>query len=307
MAKTTTNKQLRPKRRREKIGLDALTICFLTTNSIFEKLRDGEQLQWWGEDGGADFFTFRIDKESDDRTIVINVNIPDGDNANLLGVLTLHSAENRKYANRAFLSVYNKALYDGGTHYIHFVASAMGLEFNNITKMDLALTSTFNYITAILKSVRNYDDLDMIYNAKCVEDINETLGGFTEQYGETRKKKLPNPTLYFGQKKNTGIHVKVYDKSRELTEQSPNKEEYLNKWLGFEGDTLFRVEVSLTNPEVRDLCAQCAKDLLQEWGHDGNIINLVNLPVFLEYAFKKTLGTVLYFRQGRQRIDIWEL
>ena len=295
------------KKRKEKIGIDKLTICFNTNDFIFNRIKDEAQQLWWGEDGSPDFFTYRVDEDSDNRTQLISIIIPDEGRNLLLGSLRLYHSEDKKNANRAFFSIDNKALYNEYLFsLIGFVSGCMSLKFNNITKLDIALTSTYNYITAILKSVRNYNNLDMIYNGRKIIDPNETLQSFTEQAGETRKKKLNNPTLYFGHRKNTGLHVKVYDKGRELREQSQDKRESLFNWLGFKSEKLFRIEISFTNPEVRELCSM-TEQYLKEWEHGENLINLINMPQFMSLAFCTSLSRVLHFKQSRKLIEIWEL
>lgn len=307
MAKTTKI-QNRPKRRKEKIGLDWLTISYKYNQALFDRIHNElDNLIWWGEDYQNNFYTYRIKEDSNEDVIVANVVLRTGagdtDNRQL-GTLTLHNTN--KYQGRAFFAIENKALYTALLGYISYVESVLNLTFNNITRIDIALTSTYDYISAILKSVRNYADLKMIYKHKNITNPDETLQNFIEIYPESRRKKIYPPTLVFGHKKKAGTQVRVYDKARELREQSSDKAPYLNEWLGFEYEKLYRIEISLSNVQVREVCSRSV-EFMREWGHSGNLINLVQLPNFLTFIFCDALSNVLHFKQGRHTIQIWDL
>lgn len=308
MAKTTIKKQTRLKRRKEKLGIDWLTVSYLYDQSLFQRiLNEADSVIWWGEQSQENFYTFRIEDESNEDIQMVNVVLRmerDGSDDRQLGTLTLHNT--KKYKSRAFFSVENKALYTDLLAYLPYVEGVLNLTFNNITRIDIALTSTYNYIDAILKSVRNYDGLKMYYNGRNVVNPDETLRNFIEIYPESRRKKITPPTLVFGHKKKTGIQVRVYDKARELRENSPEKIEYLNEWLDFNYDKLYRIEITLTNVQVREVCSRTA-ELMAEWEHGENLSNLVQLPAFLEYVFCDSLNNVLRFKDGKQTIQVWDL
>lgn len=307
MAKTTT-KTARPKRRQEKIGVDWLTISYLYDKALFERIwNELDDMVWWGEEYQDNFYTYRIKDESSEDMLMVNIVLRLGvgdSNDRLLGTLTLHNT--KKYEGRAFFAIENKALYTDMLCYVHYVEHVLGLVFNNITRLDIAMTSTYDYITAILKSVRNYDGLAMIYNRRKVVNPDETLKNFIEIFPQSRRKRLKPPTLVFGHKKKQGTQVRVYDKARELRENSPEKIGYFNEWLGFDYEKLYRVEITLTNVEVRDICAK-SSELLAEWEHSGNIINLLMLPKFLTFAFCEGLSGVLHFKDKRTTIEVWDL
>lgn len=301
-----TKKQARPKRRKERLGVDWLTLSYLYDMNLFEKIQsDADDMIWWGEEYQDHFYTYRIKDQCSDDMQMVNVVLRMGaDDDRLLGTLTMHNT--KKYEGRAFFEIANKALYTGLLCYLPYVESVLNLTFNNITRIDIALTSTYNYMDAILKSVRNYDGLKMIYNGRNVTNPDATLMNFIEIFPQNRRKRLNPPTLVFGHKKQTGIRVRVYDKARELRENSPEKIEYLNRWLGFDYEKLYRIEVTLSNAEVREVCAKSA-EWLSEWEHGGNLVSLVQLPSFLSFAFCHALSHVLRFKKGAKTIEVWDL
>ena len=70
-----------------KIGLDAVKLCFTDEreNVLFERLLNGSNILWWGEGNEANFYTFRIEKESDEDVQIVNIEIPDNDKTFFIG------------------------------------------------------------------------------------------------------------------------------------------------------------------------------------------------------------------------------
>ena len=135
---------------------------------------------------------------------------------------------------------------------MQYVDNFYGIEFNNITELELAFDSTFNYISKVRKMIKVIDTYDLYLNEKKVKD-DERLDGYGEYYTRSRVKMLKLPTLYFSQAKDTDMKMRVYDKARKLDENSPNKAERLKEWLVWNMiETLYRVEIGIQNTNVRD-------------------------------------------------------
>ena len=151
-----------------KIGLDAVKLCFTDEreNVLFERLLNGSNILWWGEGNEANFYTFRIEKESDEDVQIVNIEIPDNDKTFLLGTLSVHrKKEKGKYHGMIFLNIENNALYTMLRHYLPYVLSCFHIKFNNITLITPALTTTRNYIYQVQR-MRKDISFDMIYNGK---------------------------------------------------------------------------------------------------------------------------------------------
>jgi hypothetical protein len=295
----TDLKQTRQKRRKEKLGLDLLTLCYTYDKVLFDTIYNSENSKITFDD----FYLYRIESDEDTQVVNIVIQMPD-DTDQLLGTLTFLNG--RRYSDKAFLKVNNKALYTRLLQLLPYVEDTLQLKFNNITKVDIALTSTYNYTKAILKSIRNYKRLEMIYNGRRVANPESKIQDFIEIYPRNRKKRINNPTLVFGHKKDTGIRCKVYDKGKELIEESAYKIDYINKWLDFHYKNLYRIEVSLSNTEVRSFCAAAAK-IREDWRHGAGIIDNLQSPEFQSFLFHKALSSVLYFKRDGKRVEVWDL
>lgn len=133
----------------------------------------------------------------------------------------------KKEAKYCFFSFENRILYTpfiyvNGNKYncanfISYIADDLGLEFNNITTLEIARDSTRNYVTAIQKFIRNHTDYEMFVNGHIVKDENRTIPHYRKMYSSSRKKMSRTPTLYFDQ--SDGPSLKVYDKRKEMEEE----------------------------------------------------------------------------------------
>ena len=118
------------------------------------------------------------------------------------------------------------------------------------------------------------------------------------------------PTLYFSQAKDTDMKMRVYDKARELDENSPNKAERLKEWLGWDTiDKLYRVEVVLHNTNVREFVERYGERLYSECGEHSNVLNLLGMSDFRLAMFLDSVDRLIYFRnkKTREKISLIEL
>lgn len=81
------------------------------------------------------------------------------------------------------------------------VCEFYGLEFNNITEIELALDSDYNYIGKVRRMIRDIDRYDLILNGRRVTN-DETLDGYGEYYSRSRVQLSKMPTLYLSQAKS---------------------------------------------------------------------------------------------------------
>lgn len=291
-----------------KIGLDALKLCFTDEgeNVLFERLFNGSNMLWWGEENGTNFYTFRVEKESDDDVQIVNIEIPDMNETSLLGCLAVHrKKEKAKYNGMIFLSIENKALYSGLLHYLPYVLSCFHVKFNNITLITPALTTTRNYIYQVQK-MRTDENYEMIYNMKKIADPEATIKDWVIAKGCSRRKIQKIPTLYFGQAKESGIQIRMYDKNRELKEKSPEKRPIINSWLDFDYEKLYRVEADITNVSMRELCV-VLNNFDTDYFHDDRILSFLFNEKFLFLLLSYALNKVVYWRKDGKMIELLDL
>ena len=251
--------------------------------------------------------------EEDEVKMTAVLNVRDVEGYYRLGTFTFSNSA--KYAGKAFFSFENSALYrvylkfpneEPKNHIcdLQYVADFYRMEFNNITELELAFDSTFNYISKVRKMIKDTDAYDLYLNGKKVKD-DETLDGYGEYYTRSRVKMSKLPILYFSQAKDTDMKMRVYDKARELNENSPNKSERLKEWLGWDTiDKLYRVEVVLHNTNVREFVERYGERLYSECGEHSNVLNLLGMSDFRLAMFLDSVDRLIYFRNKRTREKI---
>lgn len=289
------------------VSVDKLRVCLNISDERYDYLKNYhtryDELNNYRILDEDDFYLIFIDEDEQGMTAVLNVHDFDGDFK--LGTFTFNSTD--KYKGKAFFSFENQALYkvflrlgDGEPHnYIcdlQYVCDYYGLTFNNITEIEIAFDSNYNYISKLRRMIKNTDRYDLYLNGKKVKN-DETLDGYGEYYKRSRQKLSKLPTLYFSQAKDTDMKMRAYDKAKELKEHSPHKMERLKEWLGWENmDKLYRVEVVMHNTNVREFCERYGELLFYEYGEHANILSLLGrLDCRLAMFFDST-NRMIYFR-----------
>ena len=297
------------------VNVDKLRVCFTMPEYLYgylnehytrrDELTDARILD-------EDTFSL-VFIEEDEVKITAVLNVRDVEGYYRLGTFTFSNSA--KYAGKAFFSFENSALYrvylkfpneEPKNHIcdLQYVADFYRMEFNNITELELAFDSTFNYISKVRKMIKDTDAYDLYLNGKKVKD-DETLDGYGEYYTRSRVKMSKLPTLYFSQAKDTDMKMRVYDKARELNENSPNKSERLKEWLGWDTiDKLYRVEVVLHNTNVREFVERYGERLYSECGEHSNVLNLLGMSDFRLAMFLDSVDRLIYFRNKRTREKI---
>ena len=297
------------------VNVDKLRVCFTMPENLYgylnehytrrDELTDARILD-------EDTFSL-VFIEEDEVKMTAVLNVRDVEGYYRLGTFTFSNSA--KYAGKAFFSFENSALYriylkfpneEPKNHIcdLQYVADFYGMEFNNITELELAFDSTFNYISKVRKMIKAVDTYDLYLNGKKVKD-DETLDGYGEYYTRSRVKMSKLPTLYFSQAKDTDMKMRVYDKARELDENSPNKAERLKEWLAWDTiDTLYRVEVVMHNTNVREFVERYGERLYPECGEHSNVLNLLGMSDFRLAMFLDSVDRLIYFRNKRTREKI---
>ena len=230
---------------------------------------------------------------------------------------TLELRDDCKYGGKCFFTFECRALYTIETQYpdgtkfnmmgyINFIADELGLKFNNITLVELALDCNKNYITKVRKMIRN-TDIEMFKNGHKITDENKVISNYGEYYSRTRKQLSKQPTLYFEQAKDTGLKLKIYNKSREMMEQEQEKLSYIPEWVGIpDGQDIYRCEITIRNTDLRDFCALNAP-ICPEWSEYDNIIGLLMMSDFRARLWGWASHRLIFFRENGVDIDLIDL
>lgn len=253
------------KKHKSAYNVDKLKICYRTTSDTFGYFTKMYNLNEEAEDitqviDRGDYSLNLIDHSSNDSeitAITISVTFEMDGQRHRLGTFDL-----KKEAKYCFFTFENKALYTpfiyvNGNKYncvnfITYIADDLGLEFNNITTLEIARDSTRNYVTVAQKFIRDFTNYEMFVNGHIVRDENRTIPHYRKMYSSSRRKMSRVPTLYFDQ--SDGPSLKVYDKRKEMEERA--KLSYIPDWLNF-GDNapIYRAEVTFKNRDIREYMA----------------------------------------------------
>ena len=291
------------------VSVDKLRVCLNTPTDLYGYLKDYYTRH--AENGirilDEDDFTLTFIEE-DEQMMRATLDMRDVGGYYRLGTFTFHNSA--KYESKAFFSFENSALYRIYTrqyngepinHICDFqsVCEFYGLTFNNITEIELALDSDYNYIGKVRRMIRNIDRYNLILNGRRVTD-DETLDGYGEYFSRSRVKLAKLPTLYFSQAKDTDMSMRIYDKARELSESSPHKAEMMKEWLGWEDvSKLYRVEVVMHNTNVREFMGRYGKKLVGDVGEHCNILNFLNTEEFRLAMLLDSAERMIYFHDRK--------
>ena len=301
------------------VSIDKLRVCLNASTDLYSNLKECYTRL---TDNGVrildeDDFTLTFIEE-DEQMMRATLDVRDVGGYYRLGAFTFHNSA--KYEGKAFFSFENSALYRIYTRQYNgepinhicdlmYVCEFYGMTFNNITELELAFDSDYNYIGKVRRMIKDIDHYDLILNGRRVKN-DETLDGYGEYYSRSRAKLSKLPTLYFSQAKDTDMKMRIYDKAQELNESSPHKVERLKEWLGWDDiSKLFRVEVVMHNTNVREFIGRYGERLIGDSGEHCNILNLLNSEEFRLAMFLDSADRMIYFRnkQTGEHISLVEV
>ena len=292
------------------VSVDKFKVCLLQPQSTFGYIRDHtsyttiDGMRVLDEDGYK-----LVAVEEDDNAMTAALDVMDDSGEYLrLGTFQLNGAGS-KYQGRAFFSFENSSLHtvfgvtaDGAkANWVDMllpIAEDMGMAFNNVTEVEVALDSTVNVIYRMRKLIKDVDKYDMYLNGRKVE-VGTTLKSYGEYYERTREQLSRRPTLYFSQSKDTDMSLRIYDKTTELREHSPEKAARYHDWLGWsDTDRIYRAEVTLHNTNVREFCERQGKRLAEQ-GEHNNVLGLFGMEEFRLGMLRDATDRMVYFRDRR--------
>lgn len=205
------------------------------------------------------------------------------------------------YNGRVFFTIDNKALYTNFTHendgeviseialFIE-VFSHLDFELASITQLDIARDTNTNTIKKYRSMIKDTENFDMILNGKVIENPKEKLKNYGEYFGRCREKIESNPTLYFEQQRERSPKLKIYNKSREISDENNNKN-YIVEWNNFGRDTFYRTELTIYWRDLKDLLPNLQIDI----SHPNALVELLR-PHNLAAIFEEVAPRLIRFR-----------
>ena len=234
-----------------KTTLDALKLCVTKNDELYKQLSQEDLIVF---DGFEVFVTHRHTNDKNEVTS-LSANIDMGGER----FATIYFEANDKYGT---FTLFNKTFYDVltttpegervaiWTCFFH-VLETLNLPFHNVTAVDVAIDMNTSMTSNFERMKKDIDNYFMYVNGKKVEGT-KRIKGILVQHPTTRISLIRKPTYYIKQKE--GEQLTIYDKAAELTEESPEKDEYIRGWNGIKGKTMHRLEVHLKRGRVTAIC-----------------------------------------------------
>lgn len=177
--------------------------------------------------------------------------------------------------------------------FAYFIADELGLTFNNITKMDIALDVSYNSFDRIKKAIRNLDYTPIILGKSHTnpkEIIDRVLYIHTADRIRYRTQSLVIST------KEKDLSLCVYNKGEEIRQ---NGKSYISEWDGI-GSNIYRNEVRLKRASIADYLHHKGMKF------EGLYLMLTEKETLFD-MFLYFSNKVIRFRHGRKSLSLLEL
>lgn len=245
------------------ISVDKLTLCYQAKDKLINKLSECNELT----DSDDCFYLERIPCDdalfSDSFNVIIKRTLFDGTGGlikkKFATLRTKSHSMNENKINYVWLYIENWVFYETSTAIqgkhnwlacVDYIVDELGLSFNNITSLDIALDTNINFAKRI-KSAQFNDDYEVILNGTLRSDKKELLNEILHiQTGDQCR--LRTLSIYITPKKQNGLSLKVYDKKREL---GKSHKTYIPQWNELKNND-YRIELTLKNEHLKEVYKQ---------------------------------------------------
>lgn len=239
---------------RRPIQIDALQVCFSVVKPYhYEQLK---ALEIGDTYSPYEYILQRVEGRYYNN--IYNIIVIDSDaEAYEFGQLKFNLSNGNEESNahidgtrKVWISLNNETLYSDRLSFFDYIASTLGLELHNITKLDLCLDTPFNVSKAVWRYIRN-KNVTTILNGKRITNRDEDRPEISRTLsGSLNKDKYM--TLNVKQRnaifdKSKGITVISYDKEAEI--RNISGKQYILQHYG-NPKHLYRTEVHLNNEDV---------------------------------------------------------
>ena len=275
------------------IQIDALTICYEVVHPYYY-----EQLSNLDYGECLDMYEFRLYR-TDGRYFdnVYAIRLWNGTRDIEWGYLKFNLARGDEHSNthtsglrKVWMSLNNETLYTDDFHFLTYIEQRLGLEFHNVTSLDLCLDTPFS-ISPLIKAYLHKKDVTTILNGKRIIDRDEDRAEISYTTSGSLNKQDKYKTVNIKQRnaikdKTKGVTVQTYDKAAEISNASDKQ--YILEHYG-NPNRLYRTEVHLNAEDI--------KTYVERRGIEYTPLLLTD-EATLEDMFFHFLGSVIRFQCG---------
>lgn len=285
---------------RRPIQIDALTICYSVDQPLYY-----EQLQRLNYEETIDLEDFQLTRTSGRYyDNVYRIEAWNGERVIEFGQLKFNLAHGDELSNthtngkrKVWLNINNETLYSKDIYFLTYIEQRLGLEFHNVTSLDLALDTPFS-VSPLIKVYLHNKDITTILNGKRIIDRDEDRTEISYTFSGSLNKHDKYKTVNIKQRnairdKSKGITVLLYDKAAEIGNASDKQ--YILDFYG-NPQRLYRTEVHLNSEDI--------KNYVERIGIQYTPLILFDEAV-LEGLFFHYLGSVIRFQSRKYDVS-WE-
>lgn len=279
--------------RRYKLNIDRLEVCYKAPRELMDSLEDTRS---WEREG------YRLQEFSRDRietVLKIEVYVPGGGLEVFAWLRIGNKFESEEDTFRyCWITLENKALYTKGKEYgelpyLYWIEEDLGLEFNNISYLELALDSNVNWFRRVRAAIRT-KELTPIVLGRAYKDMKERIKKLLYLHTADRIR-YRTGTLSL-KSANGEVALEVYDKGEEIEESGKH---YIRDCFGLPGG-LYRLEVKVRNRAFTDFC---------------KAYGLTRYDIYMRLLDKSLLfelwlffcDKLLRFKEGREKLSLVQL
>ena len=230
-------------RKQSRINLDKLELTYTTSDEVRTYLSDKNVQRY-------EFESVTLIREQS-RLYENEFSIIMQDYDKELGVFDccighLHFGSPNPNRQHVYLVYENQALYNAmSVAKRYYLEDVLGLEFRQVSKIDIAVDFNFNIICRFYKLYKN-SEYNLIINGKKVEGVEQKVADVIHIAGNnTRKRPMANPMPIIKNSEGS-LSLKAYNKTREIEEES--HKDYITDAMRFA--RMYRFEVSCRNHKV---------------------------------------------------------
>lgn len=244
------------------LSVDKLTLCYVADDKLINRLNEVNELT----DSDK---CFRLVRTPNDKAVFANsfdvlIKSPFDDEVDSSSEKKIATLKNElrtmvddKENSYVWLYIENWVFYETFTAkhnwlaHIGYITDELGLTFNNITDLHIAMDTNINIAKKIKRAQFN-DDYELLLNGTSRSNKKEILDEILHvQTGDQCR--LRTLTIYIRpKKKKDGLSLRIYDKRQEL--EKSNKQ-YITQWNGLNKQN-YRVELTLKNEHLKEYYKQ---------------------------------------------------
>jgi len=302
------------KGKKYQVSVDKLTVCYKAPENIIKGLSEITKYEYPGD---GCFKLTKSESSMFENSIKIDIINPNTNRYMTFGTLAfnkkLANCEQNNYvwlyfANRVFYTPFIQKT-SNIIHLSEFITDHIGLEYNNITSLDLAVNSNINFAKKIKKAIFNPDLLPIIDGT-----VRSDLDAVIEEVLYIHKgnqKRYTDISVYIKQPETKGgAEIRTYDKSDELEDDD---KEYIKEWSTISHP--HRIEISLKKNHIKKYLNN-NKGMKQFIDCNENI-SIGQLLILLsdyergviEYMLSDSINNLIHFQniETRKYISVFEL